>query len=109
MNPITITGGLLGILMITGGAFTYMSSDNTEHVHYGTVFSCTNSKLIMTDEDGTKSTHLVTSTTEVTWDGEVCQARDLMSGVRIRVTTEGAREGAAIAIDGLAKYVATPD
>lgn len=109
MNPITITGGLLGILMITGGAFTYMSSDNTEQLHYGSVFSCTNSKLIMTDEDGTKSTHPITSTTEVTWDGEVCQARDLVSGVRIRVTTDGTRDETAIAIEGLAKYVATPD
>ena len=109
MNPITIAGGLLGILVIAGSAFTFLGDDSLKHVHYGTVFNCTNSKLVMIDEDGTKSTHLITSDTQVTRDGNICEARDLMSGTRIRVTTEDSREGTATAIEAAVKYAQTPE
>ena len=106
MTPMTIAGGLLAVVLIAGGAFTFMGDDDSEHVHHGTVVNCTNSKLVMTDEDGTQSTHLVTSTTRVTRDGDVCEARDLVSGTRIRVTTEDSREGVATAIEAFVKYAA---
>jgi hypothetical protein len=103
----TITGGLLVVALIAGSVFTFMGDDDKEHVHDGTVVNCTNSELVMTDEDGTQSTHLVTSSTRVTRDGEVCEARDLISGTRIRVTTEDSREGTATAIEAFVKYATT--
>jgi hypothetical protein len=109
MTPMKTTGGLLAVVLITVGAFTFMGADDSAHVHGGTVVNCTNMRLVMTDEDGTRSTHLVTSTTRVTKDGQVCEARDLVSGTRIHVTTEDSREGAATAIEAFVKYATTTE
>lgn len=109
MNPIAIAGGLFGIVLIVAGASTYSNNDAQSFVHDGVVVNCTNNRLVMTDEDGVRSTHEVTQSTKVTKDGTTCEAADLISGTRIRVTTMTAREGAAIAIDAFEKYAGQPD
>lgn len=103
MNAFTIAGGVLGIGLIVAGAFALNGDSPKHHTHDGVVVSSTNSQLIMTDDDGTESTHLVTSKTRVTRDGSACEASDLNFGTRIRVTTQDSREGTAIEIEALEK------
>ena len=99
MNPVAIAGGILGIVLIVAGAFTFSNDSPQPVVHDGVVVNSTNRMLVMTDEDGMESSHEVTKATLVTRDGVACEAADLISGTRIRVTTLTAREGAAIAIE----------
>lgn len=103
MNPIAIAGGMLGVVLIVAGAFTFSQDGPQPLVHDGVVVNSTNSMLVMTDENGMESSHEVTKDTRVTRAGVTCEAVDLISGTRIRVTTLTSREGAAIAIEAIEK------
>ncbi len=103
MNPMTIAGGLLGVILIVGGALALTKDGPQPVVHNGVVVNSTNSKLVMTDEDGMESSHMVTTNTDVTRDGMPCRAADLISGTRVRVTTLSSQEGVATAIEAFEK------
>jgi hypothetical protein len=55
MNPMTIAGGLFGSCPDRGCALALTKDGPQPVVHNGVVVSSTNSKLVMTDEDGMES------------------------------------------------------
>jgi hypothetical protein len=56
----------------------------------------------MTNMEGEQEqTHALAADAKITCDGKVCQAADLKSGMRIRVTTENAEPHAATRIEAL--------
>jgi hypothetical protein len=70
--------------------------------HDGKVVSITSSKLVMTNMEGEEEQmHALTADVKITCDGKVCQAADLKSGMRIRVTTENSAPHAATRIEAL--------
>lgn len=104
MNPMALGSIVLGIALITAGAFEASARNAAVHKHDGVVINCTNSMLTMTDEGGMRSSHEVTPGTTVTRDGVACKAADLNSGTRVRVTTALPLEGPALAIDAFERF-----
>ena len=104
MNPLALGGIVLGIALIAANVFDFSSQPAEAHTHDGSVITCTNSMLTMTDESGMRSSHEVLPSTKVTRDGAVCQGADLNSGTRIRVTTEIPLKGPALVIEAFERF-----
>jgi hypothetical protein len=104
VNPIAIVGIVLGIALLAAGIFEVSGQNTATHSHDGAVINCTSSMLTMIDANGMRSSHEVTPSTKVTRDGVACQAADLNSGTRIRVTTAIPLRGPALAIDAFERY-----
>lgn len=73
------------------------------NTHEGKVVSASNSKLVMTGEDGMEHPHTITDDTKVTLDKKDCRASDLKAGTKIRVTTKKSDETALICIEAIEK------
>ena len=66
--------------------------------------SIASNKLVMTNMEGKeKHTCTVNADAKITCDGKICQASDLKSGMRIRVTSESGNAHAAKQIEALDK------
>ncbi len=72
------------------GTTAMAGSDSPPNTHDGTVVSVTGNGLVMTSEQGEKHSHTLATDAKVTLDGRVCEASDLKSGTKIRVTTQAA-------------------
>lgn len=73
------------------------------NMHEGKVVSVTNSKLVMTGDDGQEHSHTITDDTKVTLDKKECRASDLKPGIKIRVTTKKSDEAAVTCIEAIDK------
>ena len=72
-------------------------------VFEGKLDSIADGKLVMTDENGKKCSHVVAKDTTISCDGKPCKAEALEAGSKIRVTTKKTNRSEAIAIEALAK------
>lgn len=70
--------------------------------HEGKVVSIVGATLVMTNMQGEEEhVHALAVNVKFTCDGKVCQAADLKTGMRVRVTTENAEPHAATRIEAL--------
>ena len=69
----------------------------------GKIVSMTGDKLVMISQAGTKYSHTLTKDSKLTCDGQVCQAKDLKAGRRIRVITQQDNRNVVTGIDSLNK------
>lgn len=73
------------------------------NTHEGKVVSATNSKLVMTGDDGKEHARTITDDTKITCDKKDCKASDLKAGTKIRVTTKKSDDKAVICIEAIVK------
>lgn len=71
--------------------------------HDGKLVSISSSKLVMANKDGKEHSHMLTAAVKLTLDGKACQAADLKSGTRIRVTTESDQSNAVTRVEAIDK------
>lgn len=69
----------------------------------GTLDSIADGKLVMTNEEGKKCSHMVAEDAAIAYDGKACKAEGLAAGSKIRVTTKKGNRSEAIAIEALDK------
>lgn len=69
----------------------------------GQLVSMTGNKLVMTNKEGKEYCHTLAEDAKLTCDGEDCEADDIKSGSRIRVTTEEDDRNVATCIHSLDK------
>lgn len=87
---------LLAILALVClvGALALAADEDT---HEGLVVKAGDGKLTMTDKEGKKEhTHAVTKDAKITCEGKECKLDDLKKGFKVKVTTEGKGEKAAV-------------
>jgi len=71
--------------------------------HDGKLVSISSSKLVMANKDGKEHSHTLNADVKLTLDGKACQAADLKSGTRIRVTTESDQPNAVTRVEAIDK------
>jgi hypothetical protein len=80
-----------------------MAAKLAAKTHDGKVVSATSEKLVMTGLDGKEHSHSLASDAKLTLDGKPCQAEDLKTGMRIRVTLNEDVKQLVSKIEGLDK------
>jgi hypothetical protein len=69
----------------------------------GEVLGVTGNKLVMKNQLGKQYSHTLADDAKLTCDGTICQAEDLKSGTKIRVTTKQNDRRVATSIEALNK------
>ena len=69
----------------------------------GRIVSVIGDKLVRSSKEGTEYSHTLAADAKLTCDGTVCQAEDLKTGQKIRVTTKQDDRNVATGIESLNK------